>query len=50
MEILKMDRDYLKKLLIEAGATEDVTNILEHIYSIELKDKNINIVFDDSEV
>lgn len=49
MEILKMDRDYLKKLLIEAGATEDVTNILEHIYSIKLKDRNIKVVFNDSE-
>lgn len=49
MEILKMDRDYLKKLLIEAGATEDVINILEHIYSIELKYRNIKVVFNDSE-
>ena len=50
MEILKMDRDYLKKLLNEAGATEEDINLLKHIYSIELKDKNINIVLDDSEV
>ena len=49
MKIVKMDRDYLKKLLIEAGATEDVTNILEHIYSIELKYRNIKVVFNDSE-
>lgn len=50
MEILKLNRDYLRKFLIEAGATEEDINLLKHIYSIKLKDKNINIVFDDSEV
>ena len=50
MEILKMNRDYFQKKLIEAGATEKEINLLKHIYSIKLKNRNISIVFNDSEV
>lgn len=50
MEIVKVNRQDFEKALLEAGAKETQIDILKYVYSIKLNNKNISIIFNDSEV
>ena len=50
MEIVKVNKEEFQKVLLEAGANETEINILKYINNIKFINKNINIVFTDSEV
>lgn len=50
MEFIYINRDDIKRELIEVGMDEREKNILNHIYSIKLKHKDIEIIFIDREM
>lgn len=50
MKIIYKNKNDFKKYLIELGANESTIKILKYAYSINFTNKNLKIIFSDSEV